>query len=199
MDEKTEELRDIFMDVTDEDTVTEKQEDDRGSLTGDSENTDERLGEVVAEMRTVYEFTTDLNDKALVRIVHGFYEGESDAAVAEALDVSRSVIFRARMDLHLVRDRDTEAPFDIEDLREMVSDGRSVADIAAEFDVSESTVRRYRRVVEAQTESRQVSQRYRSEFEDAFTDAELSSNMTDDMKEDGLEDATEGMENDVSF
>lgn len=35
MDEKTEELRDIFVDVAGEDTVTERQEDGHGSLLSD--------------------------------------------------------------------------------------------------------------------------------------------------------------------
>jgi len=48
MDEKTEELRDIFIDVTDEDTVTESQEETRGSLI-DREGIRDRLEGVVDE------------------------------------------------------------------------------------------------------------------------------------------------------
>lgn len=199
MDEKTAELRDIFMDVTDADTVTERQSDDRGSLTADAGDVDERVRDVVAEMRATVGFDTDLDDDGLVRVVRGFYEGESDTAIAEALDVSRRTVFRARLDLHLLRDRDTEAPFDIEALRELRGTDLSVGAVAEELDVSASTVRRYARVVEAQDEARRVSYRFRSEFEDVFTDAELSATMTQDVTEDGLEDATEGMETDVSF
>lgn len=199
MDEKTEELRDIFMDVTDEDTVTEKQEDERGSLGAAERDADGHVLGVVTEMRDAYEFVTGLSDEGLVRVVRGFYEGEADRAIAESLDVSHDVVFRARMDLHLVRDGDDDAPFEMADLRDMLAADMPVGDMADELGVSESTVRRYRRVVEARNEARRVSQRYRSEFEDAFTDADLSSNMTDEMKEDGLEDATEGMETDVSF
>lgn len=199
MDEKTEELRDIFMDVTDEETVTETQEEGRGSITEDEAKEDDRLESVVREMRERYDFSTDLTDEALVRVVRGFHEGESDSAIAEALDVSRRVVFRARMDLHLVHERDADAPFDLQELRSALVDDAPLSEVADHFGVSESTVRRYRRVVEAQTESRRVSERYRSEFEDALVDADLSENMTDEMKEDGLEDATEGMETDVSF
>ncbi|WP_255151193.1 conditioned medium-induced protein 4 [Halorarius halobius] len=198
MDEKTEELRDIFIDVTDEDTVTEEQADERGSLTGQDGDAD-RVREVVAEMREATEFGTDLDDEALARVVRGFYEGDSDTDIAEALDVSRSVVFRARMDLHLVRERDTDAPFTLADLREMLAADMTVDAMAEELDVSASTVRRYVRVVEAQNAARRVSHRFQSEFEDAFTDADLSANMTEEVKEDGLEDATEGMETDVSF
>jgi transposase len=199
MDEKTEELRDIFMNVTDEATVTERQEDARGSLTGDGRDAEEHLRGVVADMREATSFSTDLDDEALVRVVRGFYEGESDTEIAEALDASRSVVFRARMDLHLVRDRDTDAPFDLADLRDLLAEDWSVEDLADELDVSTSTVRRYTRVVETQAAARRVSNRYRSAFEEAFTDAELSTNMTGDVKQDGLDDALDGMETDVSF
>lgn len=199
MDEKTEELRDIFMDVTDEDTVTESQEETRGSLTEDEQAVADRLEEVVAEMRERYGFGTDLADRDLCRVVRGFYEGESDSTVADALDVSRRVVFRARLDLHLVRDRDTDAPFEMATLRELLARDRSVSEIADELDVSESTVRRYRRVVNAQDEARRVSDRFRSEFEDILTDAGITTQMTTDIKEDGLEEATEGMETDVSL
>jgi DNA-binding NarL/FixJ family response regulator len=195
MDEKTEELRDIFLDVADENTVTETQEESRGSLAGDGDDdADERIERVVGEMREAFEFTTDLSDPELVRVVQGFYEGETDSAIAEALGSSRSVVFRARTDLHLLRDRDTDAPFELADLRELLADGATTAEIADELGVSASTVRKYRRVVDARTEARQVSDRYRSEFEDAFVDAKLGESMTEDVTEDGLEEATEGME-----
>lgn len=198
MDEKTEELRDIFVDVTDEDTVTETQEESRGSL-ADEPGGDEHLQSVIRDMREAEGFTTDLSDEELVRVVRGYYEGDSDSAVADDLDVSRSMVFRARMDLHLVRDRETEAPFDLDRLRELVDEDAPTDEMADELDVSPSTVRKYRRVVAAQNAARRVSERYRAEFEDAFPDAELATQMTEDVKEDGLEDATDGMETDVSM
>lgn len=198
MDEKTEELRDIFVSVTDEETVTERQEESRGSLASDREST-ERLGEIIARMRSEYDFTTSLDDSELVTVVEGFYAGDSDSALADTLDVSRRTVFRARLDLHLIRDRDTDAPFDLGEFRNLLGEEASTSDIADRFDVSESTVRRYRRIVTAQNEARQVSDRYRSEFEDVLVDAELSDQLTTDMKDDGLDDATEGMETNVSF
>ena len=57
MNEKTEELRDIFTDVTDgEDTITESQEDTRGSLERDERSDEERLRSVVQQMRERYAF-----------------------------------------------------------------------------------------------------------------------------------------------
>lgn len=187
------------MNVTDAATVTERQEEARGSLTGDERDPEAHLRDVVADMREVTSFSTDLDDESLVRVVRGFYEGDSDTDIADALDASRSVVFRARMDLHLVRDRDTDAPFDLATLRELRAEDRPVDDIATELDVSTSTVRRYARVLDARAAARRVSDRYRSAFEEAFTEAELSVNMTNDVKQDGLDDALDGMETDVSF
>lgn len=198
MDEKTEELRDIFMDVTDEETVTESQEESRGSLT-DERDGGERIGEIVASMRDRYDFDASLSDEELVTVVEGFYTGATDSAIADELDVSRREVFRARLDIHLVRERDTDAPFDLAEFRDLLSNEVPTGDLAAHFDVSPSTVRRYRRVVDAQNEARRVSDRFRSEFEDALVDADIGEQFTTDMKDDGLEEATDGMETNVSF
>ena len=48
MDEKTEELRDLFLDVADDGTVTESQEETPGSLTEERPE-DERLDDVPAD------------------------------------------------------------------------------------------------------------------------------------------------------
>lgn len=199
MDEKTAELRDIFIDVTDEETVTESQEAARGSLTADEAGGDAAIEEVVAEMRDAYDFATDLSDAELRAVVRGFYEGDTDTAVAERLGVSRRTVFRARLDLHLVRDRDTDAPFDLTELRELLEGERTIAEVADALDVAESTVRRYRRVLRAREESRRVSNRYRAAFEDALGDVTLAQRMTEEVTEDGLEDAADGMETNVSL
>jgi DNA-binding CsgD family transcriptional regulator len=199
MDEKTEELRDIFMDVTDKDTVTESQEETRGSLTDQGDGQRERLESVVGSMRERYDFSTDFSDDDLCGLVELFYDDASDADIARELDASRKTVFRARTDLHLVRDRDRDAPFDLDDLRTRLTDNPATRDLADEFDVSESTVRRYRRVVRAQTESRQANDRYRDEFDTILADGDLAARMTEEVQEDGLDDATEGMETNVDF
>ncbi|EMA43874.1 hypothetical protein [Halococcus saccharolyticus] len=220
MDEKTEELRDIFVDVTDESTVTERQEDTPGSLARD-ESAAERVEAVVASMRERYDFDTDLPDAALADLVEGFYDGLGDAALAEraadsvdeddadegtssdasdpeTFDLSRRDVFRVRMDLHLVREADTDAPFALGDLRDRLTNDEPIAEIADALDVAESTVRRYHRVLETQAERRRVGDRFREEFDEILSDADLAS-LTEDVTRDGLDDATDGMENDLSF
>ena len=196
MSDKTEELRDIFTDVTDgEDTVTESQEDTRGSLERDERTTEERLESVVQQMRERYDFDTSLSDDALVSLAKAFYEGTSDAEIAADLGVDEAEIFDVRLSLHLVREDDADE-VDLAAIRDREEDD---ATLAAEYGVGEEQIRRYRRVAAAEDESRAANDRYRDEFDSILADSEISERMARDVREDGLEDATEGMETDVEF
>ncbi|WP_324755932.1 conditioned medium-induced protein 4 [Haloarcula montana] len=196
MDEKTEDLRELFIDVSGEERVTESQEDTRGSLAdADGTSVSERLSAVVSRMRERYEFRTDLDDEQLVAVVRGFYEGESDAALADRLDADEDTVVRARLDLHLLREADDDVPFDVSAFRKrVVNDDATDADLAAEFGVEESAATHYRTVVEAQAAARRVSHRFQSEFEDVLTEAGLSTQHTAAIRESGLEEATEDID-----
>lgn len=200
MDDKTEHLRDIFLDVAGEETVTEEQEEARGSL-ADEASTDDRLRSVIERMRDRYEFRTSLSDGDLVTVVKGFFAGKNDTEIAADLgDESLSkTVSRARIDLHLVTDRDVDAPFDLDRLREDLASDRPMTEIADDLDVSESTVRRYRHIVEVQNERRLVGDRFYDEFAMIAEDRDLGERLTSEVKETGLEEATEGMETNVSF
>ncbi|SEN48509.1 hypothetical protein SAMN05216388_1003225 [Halorientalis persicus] len=202
MDEKTEELRDLFVEVTDEETVTERQEEGPGSLTdADEAAVADRIAAVVAEMRERYDFVTDLDADTLVTVVRGFYDGAADAAIADTLDTDPDTVFRARMDLHLLDDDDTEFPFDLADLRDARADadGSDAATLADTLDADPETVERALLVAETQKAIRRVSGRFRSEFEDAIPDAALSVRLTESAQEDGLEEAAEDIETDTKF
>jgi hypothetical protein len=202
MDNKTEELRDIFLDVADEETVTESQEDARGSLTGADRPVDERLQSVVAELREKFPFDTELPDEEYCELVRLFYDGADDAALA-ALSCSPEQAFRARMDLHLVRDDDppggTVSPSDLEAIRDRLAADESPAAIADALGIDEAAVDRASAVVAAENRSRRVSHRFRTSFEEILTDADLTVQLTGGAHEDGLEEATEGAEVDVEF
>lgn len=202
MDEKTEELRDIFMDVAEEGTVTERQSEGRGSLSEVNEEViDERLSTVVTDMRERYTFGTDLDTDAYTEIVRGFYAGSDDETIAAELDVDPETVFAARMDLHLIADADTDAPVDMAALRDRLTaeETPESAALAAELDTDEATVERYRLVAAAQNAARRTSHRFQTAFEDVLTDADLSVRLTADVQEDGLDDATEDIESNVSF
>jgi len=197
MDEKTEELRDIFMDVTEEETVTESQTEQRGSLLR-QESVDDRLREVVERMRERFAFTTALDSDALCTIIKEFYDGESDEAIAAILRVPQEMVVDARMDLHLVRDEDT-ADVDVSALRDRLDVGDSVEAIADEVDADPVTVKRAARALDADERARRVSQRFRTQYEEILTDADIAVRLTADVRDDGLDEATEGLEVDVEF
>ncbi|MFB6079333.1 MAG: conditioned medium-induced protein 4 [Halarchaeum sp.] len=199
MDEKTEELRDIFVDVTDAESVTERQEAGHGSLATDAE-VDERLRDAVAEMRDRLDFRTDLPTADLVAIVRGFYAGDDDATLADRLDVDDETVADARRDLHLVQDDVADAPIDLAAVRRAIDAGDDDPDeLAARFDVSPADARTYRRVARVQAEIRTVNDRYRSEFEAVLQDRDLSERLTTAAREDGLDEATEGQETNTSL
>jgi len=201
MDEKTEELRDIFLDVADDETVTESQEDARGSVADTGETNDERLVATIDEMYEKFEFETDLSPAQLQQLVEAFYEGSDDEAIAEDLSVAPEAVFEARMDLHLVRDEDPpEASVD-EEAWETVRErtGEEPDQLAADLDIDEGVVEKLLAVVRANDRSRRVSNRFRTTFEECLTDADLSTRLAAETQRDGLDDATEDAEIDVDF
>jgi hypothetical protein len=200
MDEKTEELRDLFLDVAEEETVTEPQEETPGSLT-DERSVDERLTAVIERMIENYDFDTDWSVEEYRRLVRDFFEdeGENEGSLAGAFDADEEEVFRARMDLHLLREEDAEFPFELRELRERFDGGDSPSDVADEFGVDEGTVRRARQVQRAREEARTANDRYRDEFEELVADGDLSNRLAHDAREDGLREATEGMENELEM
>ena len=200
MDEKTEELRDIFMDVAEKGTVTERQQEGHGSLSEvDEAEIAERLRAVVADMRERYDFETGLDDETLAEIVRGFYAGEDDETLARDLDLDAETVFTARMDLHLIGEDDADAPLSMSTLRDLLAEDADDDTIAAELDADDDTIAHFRHVAAAQNRARRASHRFQTAFEDALTDADLSIRLTASVQEDGLEDATDDMETNVSF
>lgn len=198
MDEKTEELRDIFLETTGSDTVTERQEAGRGSLSGgEREVSDERLAELVETMRERFTFRSSLGTDALVTVLRGFFDGQTDADVADELAVPESEVFEARMDLHLVSDAD-HTPVD-DDVRPLVVDGASLDACVEAVDADEETVTRAYLVTRSEAAAARASHRFRDEFAELLTDEDLSARLASDARRDGLQDATEDLETDVSF
>ncbi len=226
MDEKTAELRDIFVETTGSDTVTERQAESPGTLTDrDEAAVDERVRELVAAMRERYDFSTDLDDATYARIARGRFEFDDDAAIAAALaegddavrageesdpsgdapdpvDVDPATVRDARFDLHLVREADREvgdAPFDYADLKSLTAEGRSIVDCAEELGADPDAVAKHARVARVDLTSTRANDRFRDELRDLLTDAEIEGNHAETARDDGLKEATEDIETDVSL
>jgi hypothetical protein len=196
MDEQTEELRDLFVETTGAEEVTEDQEAGRGDLADvvPPEEAEARVRELVGRMRERYAFETGLDDDALVGVVTRFYAEEDDAAIADALGVDEPVVRRARLDLHLVRDADRDAPFPIADLRELIVDDVPPEERAERLDADADVVERYSHVVETDLRSTRANHRFRDEFAELLTDADLRESHTGDAHDTGLEEAQEDIE-----
>jgi hypothetical protein len=219
MDEKTAELRDIFVETTGSDTVTERQAESPGSLTDrDEAAVRERVGELIAAMRERYDFSTDLDDATYARIARARFELDDDAAIATALAagddaggegddpepvaVDADAVRDARFDLHLVREADREvddAPFEYADVKSLTAEGRSIVDCAEALDADPDAVAKYARVARVDLTSTRANDRFRDEFRDLLTDAEIEGNHAETARDDGLKEATEDIETDVSL
>ncbi|WP_148413710.1 conditioned medium-induced protein 4 [Haloferax sp. KTX1] len=201
MDEKTAELRDIFIEATGSDTVTEQQSESRGSLADvdDPEAVRERVRDIVATMRERYAFDTEFDDDALVSLVVGFFDGDADADLAVELDASPEAVRTARFDLHLVRDADREFPFDADRFDSLLVDGADDETIAERLDVPVEVVSECRPVAEADIRSSRANYRFRDDFAELLTDDDLSNRLAEDARRDGLREATEDIETDVSL
>ncbi|WP_336326739.1 conditioned medium-induced protein 4 [Halovenus sp. HT40] len=194
MDDKTEELRDIFLSVSDEESVTESQTESRGSLLGDSGG---ELAEVLEQLREKFGFELSLSDSERIQLIEEFYEGKDDDELAEKLGLDHETVFAARMELHLLRE---EEPRLDEETVEVISESdQSAETLSEEMDATAEEIRRVRAVLDAQARSRRVSQRFRIAYEERVTDAELSDHLAAETQEDGLEGATEGSETGVDF
>ena len=207
MDEKTENLRDLFVDATGSETVTEHQAESPGSLTDrDDDAVAARVAELVSAMRDRYGFDAGLDDAGYCRVVRGFFGDEDDAAIAADLadgtgSIDPGTVRDARLDLHLVDDDDRDSPFEYAALKRVVAADRDRDrdEMASEFDVDPDTVEEYAAVARADLASTRANDRFRDEFRDLLTDAEIEGSHASDAREDGLREATEDIETDVSL
>jgi hypothetical protein len=196
MDEKTEELREIFTRVTNEESVTESQAEQRGSLTGDAAG--DEVDEIVREMRDQFEFETDLSVEQLCQVVERFYDGDSDEEIAATLDRTPETVFAARMDLLLLRDDDPDG-VDLGALQERLDGDEGVDAVAEDLEVDPADLRRAKRFLRARDRARRTSYRYQTAFEERLTDADISEQLAAGAREDGLGEAAEDIETDLDF
>ncbi len=199
MDEKTAELRDIFIDTTGSDTVTENQAESPGSLTEERTNVDERLETLIERMRDRYDFETALDTAALITILRGFHNDDDDRELAAELDCSAETVRAARLNLHLVGEADRDADVDLDRLRRLIVEDMPLAERAEQLNETAETTQYYSEVVRADLRSTRANNRFRDEFAELLTDSDLTGQLATDAREDGLRDATEDIETDVSF
>jgi hypothetical protein len=186
-------LTDIYLDVAEDiESTTEQQHEQRGSWRP-SATTDTRISDTIAEMQDRYGLQTQLSDDQLFTLVKAFFDGESDTGIARQLgDASLDkTVTRARLGLHLFRESDTTADFDIDALRECFAADNSGAECARRLDIGKSTANRYRRIFEAKDQAGDMDNEYYERFrrycrDDADEDPDFD---PDYSPNDGLSDA----------
>lgn len=198
MDEKTEHLRDLFVDVTAGETVTEEQEESPGSL-ADDHSKDDRVRELIEAMDERYGLPSTVERSELVTIAYGFYDGTTDEELAETIDAPAEEVRRARFSLHLVHDSDHDGPVSPDRVREALDEDVPAAELADELDASEEAVRAQLEAARAAERMRRASHRFRDQFDELLGDADVADHMPDDVTEDGLREATEDMEIETGF
>jgi hypothetical protein len=198
MDEKTAELRDIFRDVTDTETVTESQSDDRGSI-ADEAALREQLREVVDRLAENEGLAVDLDRVAIVDVVVDYYDGEDDETIAAALDADVETVRRARFACHLFRDEDFEADFDVDRLRTLRREDLAPSACADRLEADPGAVERVAEALDARSAMIRTGRRYPDAFESALAEAGLAERFTAETKRDGLEEATADAEVETDF
>ena len=198
MDEKTEHLRDLFVDVTAGDTVTEHQEESPGTL-ADDQSKEDRLRALLEAMDDHYGLGDDVTHETMLTIARGFYDETPDDELAETVDRSSETVRRVRFALHLVRDGELDGPVPDEQVDQELSTERSVSALATEYDAAEQAVRRQLAATRAASRMRQASHRFRDQWDELLGDADVADHMPDDVTEDGLREATEDIEVDTAF
>jgi hypothetical protein len=196
MDDRTERLRDLFVETTGGETVTERQEPGPGSLADDGPD-EAAVRAVIDSLRERHGLATDLDDEALVRVARGYFDGEDDPTLAAALGVDERAVLRARAALHLIDDRDREGPVAVDRVRALLREGRDPG--AALDDADPAALERARVVAAAEIEIRRAGGRFRDEFAALLSDADLGDRLAESAREDGLREATADLETDVSF
>ena len=194
-----EDLTAIYMDVSKGDTTTtERQEDHRGRWSSNT-NIDQQIRSTIEEMRERYELSTQLSPDQLVTLVRGFFQGEGDTAIARRLGDSSldKTVTRARLGLHLFRERDTTTEVDLEALSECFEAGNSGTECARQLNIAASTANQYRRILSAQQEAKRVENTYYERFRrlcsaDGTTEAEDPDAEFEPDFDDGLADAVAG-------
>ncbi|ERH12581.1 MAG: hypothetical protein J07HB67_01602 [halophilic archaeon J07HB67] len=197
MDEKTAELRDIFVETTGEQEVTAAQSADRGSLLDDPD--DDRVRAVITRLREATNVETTLSVADHEDVVRSFFREPDDAAIATELDLTPEAVRQARLDAHLIRETDRQASFDRDRLRRLIVEGVTPSEAARAVDADEATVRRHATVIEAELASRRHTHRFREELVELLSDAPLSERLATDAREDGLEEAAEDIETNVKL
>lgn len=103
MDEKTEELRDIFMSVSDDETLVEEQKEKAITATQSAE---ERMEDVIGTLQSEHDVELREEMTTVIEIVKEYFQDRSDEEIADELDTPEDAVAHDRITLHLFHESD---------------------------------------------------------------------------------------------
>lgn len=181
-------LLELFSNITSKTKIVEPMKKIHGSLR-DRDAVEREIALVMREVLDQGFFKTKLKPLQLAKLVSDFYAGKNDTEIARDLGDEKlsKTVARARIRLKLFRELDFKMPFEKQVLKDMIAAGMNMKDIAEQLDVSPSTLREYRHVLEEEEDH--TLDVYLERIKDIMEDRDLTEQMTHAATIDGLGDS----------
>ncbi len=192
-DRRKAQLLQLFSNITSKTKIVEPMKKIHGSLR-DRDAVEREIALVMREVLDQGFFKTKLKPLQLAKLVSDFHVGRNDTEIARDLGDEKlsKTVARARIRLKLFRDLDFRMPFEKQELKDMVDASLNMKDIADRLNVSPSTLREYRHVLEQEEDH--TLDLYLERIKDIMEDRDLSEQMTRSATNDGLGDSIDTTE-----
>jgi hypothetical protein len=187
-DTRKKQLLELFTNITSKTKIVEPMKKIHGTLR-DQEAIEREIALIMREILDQGHFKTKLAPRQLAKLVVAYYDGKNDTEIARALGDEKlsKTVARARVRLKLFRDLDFKMPFDRYSMEELLESGKTMKEVSEELDVSPSTLREYRHVIEQEADT--TLDPYLERIRDVMEDRDLSEQMTRGVANDGLSEA----------
>jgi len=153
-DTRKRQLLELFTTITNKKAIVEPMRKVHGTLR-DRDAVEREIALIMREILDRGYFKTKLTPRQLAKLVVAYYDGMNDTEIARALGDEKlsKTVARARVRLKLFRDLDFKMPFDQEKLVKLLESGKTLKEISEELNVSPSTLREYRHVIEQRSDT----------------------------------------------
>ena len=187
-DTRKRQLLELFTTITNKKAIVEPMRKVHGTLR-DRDAVEREIALIMREILDRGYFKTKLTPRQLAKLVVAYYDGMNDTEIARALGDEKlsKTVARARVRLKLFRDLDFKMPFDQENLVKLLESDKTLKEISEELNVSPSTLREYRHVIEQRSDT--TLDPYLERIRDVMEDRDLSEAMTRGVANDGLSEA----------
>ncbi|MBT8507445.1 response regulator receiver protein [Methanomicrobiaceae archaeon CYW5] len=188
MNQRKQELLDLFTNITSKTTIVEPMRKIHGTLR-DKEAIEREVALIMREVLDQGHFKTKLAPRQLAQLVCAYYDNKNDTEIARTLGDEKlsKTVARARVRLKLFRELDFKMPFDPAQMEALLDSGKTMKEISEELGISPSTLREYRHVIESQRDP--TLDPFLERIRDVMEDRDLTESMTGGVVNDGLSEA----------